>query len=146
MEPSPDDGRRFLVADLGVARLGFDLARITEVLPLTRTARVPWAPAWVHGVLNHQGRLLTVVDLARFLEVGDPRPARVAAVVDQPSLSLALAVGTVAIVEARHAVRVTELKYYLPQSDWVVEALSTPDLNFHHLDVDRVVRGIVEAF
>ncbi len=144
--PEDSDGRRFLVANLGAARLGFDLNRITEVIPLARCARVPWGPAWLTGVISHQGRLLNVVDLGAFLEVAEPTPCRVAAVVDRPALGLALAVGQVSIVDERHAVRVSELKFYLPRSDWVLEALSTPETDFHHLDVDRVVEAIVENF
>jgi chemotaxis signal transduction protein len=137
---------RFLVVDLGSVHFGFDLEMATEVLTLPRCARVPWGPSWVRGVFNHQGRLYTVADLARFLEVIDPAEPEKVVLVDRSDLNLALAVRGVAVVEARHAVRITEVKHFMPHAAWITESLSTPTLDFQHLDLRRVTDGIEEAF
>jgi chemotaxis signal transduction protein len=109
-------------------------------------ARVPWAPAWVAGVMNHQGRLLTLIDLGRFLEISECVAPAVAIVVDRIDLNLALCVADVAIVESIDAVRVAQVKQFLPQASWITEALSTPELEFQHLDLLRVIDAISEAF
>ncbi len=137
---------RFLVASLGAVQVGFDVSHVTEVLPLNAVARVPWAPRWVTGVMNHQGRLLTLVDLGRFLELAETPAPAVAVVIDRADVSLALCVAEVAIVEAREAVRIGQIKQFLPQAAWITEALSTPGLEFQHLDVERVLDGIEGAF
>ncbi len=137
---------RYVVADLGPARFGFDVSLVTEVLPLARIARVPWGPHWVHGVMNHQGRLLTLVDLGQFLELADSAPPNLVAVVDRADLNLGLCVAGVEIVEARNAVKVSQIKQFLPHASWILEALSTAELEFQHLDLRRVIDGIEEAF
>lgn len=137
---------RFLVVDLGSVHFGFDLEQALEVHNLPRCARVPWGPAWVRGVFNHQGRLFTVVDLARFLEVVDPAEPERVVLIDRPDLNVALAVRSVAVVESRHAVRITEVKHFMPHAAWITESLSTPNLDFQHLDLRRVIDGIEEAF
>lgn len=137
---------RFLVVDLGSVHFGFDLELTTEVLVLSRCARVPWAPPWVHGVINHHGQLFTVVDLARFLEVPDAAEPEKVVLVDRPDLNLGLAVRGVEVVESRHAVRITEVKHFMPHAAWITESLSTPTLDFQHLDLRRVVDGIEESF
>lgn len=149
---------RFLVAAFGPTghqavagaaaplHCGFDVSLVTEVLPMTAVARVPWAPPWLAGVMNHQGRLLTLVDLGRFLGLNEATAPTVAMVVDRADLNLALCVCEVAIVEARDAVRVGQLKQFLPHASWITEALSTPGLDFQHLDLARVIDGIEEAF
>ena len=140
---------RYLVADVGVVHLGFDVELVSEVLPLSGVARVPWAPRWVYGVMNHQGRLLTLVHLARFLELGEAAEVQdrgVAVVVDRPDLNLGLCVGSVAIVEARDAVKVSQIKQFLTQASWITESLSTPALEFQNLDLRRVIDAIEEAF
>ena len=137
---------RFLVAALGPVHCGFDVSLVTEVLPMTAVARVPWAPPCLVGVMTHQGRLLTLVDLARFLGLSEAAAPTVAIVVDRPDLNVALCVREVAIVEARAAVRVGQVKQFLPQASWITEALSTPGLDFQHLDLARVIDAIEGSF
>ena len=142
----PSDQRRFLVADLGACRLGMDAQACVEVVPLPRCTRVPWAPAWVRGVLYKGGRLYTVVDLGRFLEVPGTTPPRVALLLDRDDVNLAFAAAGVAVVEGRTTVRVSELKLFVPRTEWILESLSTPDTSFQHLDLPAVVEGMVQAF
>jgi len=137
---------RFLVASLGAVQVGFDVSHVTEVLPLNAVARVPWAPCWVSGVMNHQGRVLTLIDLGRFLELADTPAPTVAILIDRADVNLALCVAEVAIVEARDAVRIGQIKQFLPQAALITEALSTPGLEFQHLDIERVLDGIEGAF
>jgi chemotaxis signal transduction protein len=148
-------GDQFLVMNLGgppgpraepPIRFGFGVELVTEVLPLPNPVRVPWAPKWVIGVMNHHGRLVTVVDLARFLELpGDDAP-RIVVLVDRPDVNIGFAVSTVSVVDTRDAVEQSAPKQYLAHADWVVGALSTPELDFQKLDLPRVVEGVEAAF
>lgn len=148
-------GDQFLVMNLGgppgprtepPIRFGFGVELVTEVLPLPTPVRVPWSPKWVIGVMNHHGRLVTVVDLARFLELpGDDAP-RIVILVDRPDVNIGFAVSTVSVVDTRDAVEQRAPKQYLAHADWVVGALSTPELDFQQLDLPRVVEGVEAAF
>ena len=136
---------RFLVVETGPLALGLDAANTPEILPLGACARVPWAPPWVRGVVDHHGRLVTMVDLARFLGLDGAQP-RVAVHLDRVDLPLAFCVSAAHLVEARDAVRMQNIEHRLPQAGWVIEALSTPSLTFERLDLDRVLAALEAAF
>ena len=136
---------RFLVVETGPLALGLDAANTPEILPLGDCARVPWAPPWVRGVVDHHGRLVTMVDLAQFLGLDGAQP-RVAVHLDRVDLPLAFCVSAAHLVEARDAVRMHTIEHRLPQAGWVIEALSTPSLTFERLDLDRVLAALEAAF
>ena len=56
-----------LAFTLGSERYGFALAALAGVLPLTRWTPVPGAPPELLGVINHRGRICSVLDLACLL-------------------------------------------------------------------------------
>lgn len=137
---------RFLVCDLGPTRLGFPVEAVSEVLRSDGLARVPWSHDWVAGVLNHQGRMYTVVDLGRFAAVPESAEPKVCVLLDHEELAIAFAVAGVEVVEARAAVQVSDLRFFLPDATWIVESLQTPDLEFHRVELSRVVDAVERAF
>ncbi len=143
--PAPG-AQRFVVADLGGARFGLEVQRVREVFPLPACARVPHAPSWVLGAIVRGGRLLTIVDLARFFELPDPAQPTVCVHLDDAELSLAWAVAGVEVVEERHTVRSADPRVSLPDPGFVTASLLTPRFDFHRLDVPRVLAGVRETF
>ncbi|MCA9561097.1 MAG: chemotaxis protein CheW, partial [Myxococcales bacterium] len=114
------------------------------VFPLPPCARVPRAPKWLRGALLRQGSLVAVVDLGAFFERADSAQPQVCILIDDPELHVALAVAAVKVVEGRDTVRASEVKDYLPDPDWITESLSTPQFDFHRLDIGRVLAGLGE--
>lgn len=53
---------------------GLDVARVLRVIEPTAVAPVPLAPKVVRGIINHHGRIVTVVDPAPILGMEDQRP------------------------------------------------------------------------
>jgi len=47
------------------ATYAVDAAYVVEVVPFTESTPVPWVPPAVLGVINHRGRIIPVVDVAR---------------------------------------------------------------------------------
>ena len=45
------------------ARYAVDMASVAEVVPVPVLTRVPRGPAWLSGVVNWRGRVLSVIDL-----------------------------------------------------------------------------------
>ncbi len=83
---SPDDvgahvapretGTRHLVVRTADIRLAVPLESVRDVMrPLPLTA-LPGTPDWVAGVANVRGDIVTVIDLAAFLELGEPAARR----------------------------------------------------------------------
>ena len=63
--PAPDEGGRQLLLFRAGGRLyGCDIATVREIIPFRRCTRLPGAPAYVCGLTNLRGNVVTVVDLA----------------------------------------------------------------------------------
>lgn len=61
--PEPSEFR-FLLFGVAGRLCACDLASVREIVPARATTRLPGAPAWVCGLINLRGTLLTVVNLA----------------------------------------------------------------------------------
>ncbi|WP_293777300.1 chemotaxis protein CheW [uncultured Oxalicibacterium sp.] len=61
----------FLLFRIGEDRYALDAAQIDIVLPLAPCKQIPGAPAWVAGLLVHQGRHVPVIDIS-MLATGIP--------------------------------------------------------------------------
>ncbi|MEX2181977.1 MAG: chemotaxis protein CheW [Gemmatimonadaceae bacterium] len=57
------EGRRYLLARAADQRVAFPLDAVREIIPPRVLTRLPGAGAWVLGLLNLRGLVLTVVDL-----------------------------------------------------------------------------------
>lgn len=54
---------RYLLVEVGGQRFAWELAQVREILPARNVTRLPGSPAWVLGLLNLRGAVLTVTDL-----------------------------------------------------------------------------------
>jgi len=66
---------RHVVFRIGSERYGLPLASVREVVPPATMSLVPRAPAAVRGIMNLRGRVVTVVELARLLDLPPDSPA-----------------------------------------------------------------------
>ena len=66
--PAPAAAMRALLFALGEQVYGCDITMVREIIPQRRTTRLPGAPAFVCGLINLRGTIVTVLDLARRLE------------------------------------------------------------------------------
>lgn len=60
--------RPALLFRVGTTVYGCDVDLVREVVPNRRTTRIPGAPAFVRGLLNVRGNVLTVLDVGMRLE------------------------------------------------------------------------------
>lgn len=58
---------RVLLFALGDQTYGCDIATVREIIPQRRATRLPGAPAFVCGLINLRGTIVTVLDLGRRL-------------------------------------------------------------------------------
>ncbi|MGH7653370.1 MAG: chemotaxis protein CheW [Gemmatimonadaceae bacterium] len=56
--------RRFLLFGVAGRLCACDLEAVREIVAMRPATRLPGAPAWVRGLINLRGTLVTVVDLA----------------------------------------------------------------------------------
>ena len=71
--PEPLSGTSGLVVQVAGNRWAIPLAGVIEVLREARLIRVPGGVPAVRGMVNHRGRIVTVADAVRALDLpGDP--------------------------------------------------------------------------
>jgi chemotaxis signal transduction protein len=99
-QPPREDRDRTLIFRLGKQRFGLPLAMVVEVFELASPlSPVPGAPPWIGGMLNHHGRVIPVLRMSRFMEVGATDSAGQIILVDLSGESLGLAVDQIESLE-----------------------------------------------
>lgn len=63
----PADEWSGVTFSLGGSRLACNIDRIAEILPCPQSTPVPGAKAWIVGLANVRGELLTLIDMGRYL-------------------------------------------------------------------------------
>lgn len=59
---------RTLLFRVGSGTYGCDISTVREIVPFRRATRLPGAPAYVHGLINLRGTIVTVLDLGTRLD------------------------------------------------------------------------------
>jgi len=62
----------WIAASIGGARYLFPLVQSGEIVPTATISNVPYTKDWFLGVINFRGRIYGVVDLAAYIEFGNP--------------------------------------------------------------------------
>lgn len=106
---------QLVVVRMGRSLYGFDVATISDIRPVSQITRVPRLPAWVAGVVNIRGRILSVVDLNRYLGLPeDDKNSKASSerlhqiVVETPKMEIALLVNEVLEVRSFSATDIQE--------------------------------------
>jgi purine-binding chemotaxis protein CheW len=68
---SPTDARTLLFR-VGERVFGCDIEAVREIIPYRRATRLPGAPAYVQGLINLRGTIVTMLDLGRRLDAERP--------------------------------------------------------------------------
>jgi len=82
--------QQLLVFNLQGGRYALDLRDIAEVLDTPATFPVPWAPCTIKGAMNFHGSLVSVFDLAEFMNLGTTGAEGVVLVIDKRIANIAL--------------------------------------------------------
>jgi purine-binding chemotaxis protein CheW len=87
-----DGTQRLIIFRVQGKRYAIDLRDVAEVLDPPETFPVPWAPSPLTGAMNFHGSLVTLLDLAAFMDVGSQDRAGSILVLDKGIANLALRV------------------------------------------------------
>jgi purine-binding chemotaxis protein CheW len=85
-----DGLQRFLLFNVEGRGYAFPLQDIAEVLDHPALFPVPWTPHIIKGAINFHGSLVSVLDLAAFMNLGAAKPEGVVLVLDKRIANLAL--------------------------------------------------------
>jgi chemotaxis signal transduction protein len=70
-----EDHEEFVAFSLGETRCVVPIRNVIEIGRIPDAVGVPNAPAWLHGLGNLRGQVLSLIDLRAFLGIGRVRPA-----------------------------------------------------------------------
>jgi purine-binding chemotaxis protein CheW len=85
-----DSLQQLLVFNMQGNRYALDLRDIAEVLDPPETYPAPWAPRAIKGAMNFHGSLVSVLDLAEFMNLGAAGSGGVVLVIDKRVANIAL--------------------------------------------------------
>ncbi len=85
-----DSMQRLLIFNVQGNRYALDIQEVAEVLDPPATFPVPWAPGCFKGAMNYHGSLVSVLDLAAFMNSGTAPPFGSILVLDKRIANLAL--------------------------------------------------------
>src|SRR4030067_3342870 len=60
--------QQVMTFQIGNEFYGIDIAKVSEIVEFTQLTPLPKAPVWVNGILNHHGRIATVLNLSTFFD------------------------------------------------------------------------------
>ncbi len=125
---SEDQGQQIdlVVIRLGRELYGLEAQYIFRIRPATQIAYVPRVPAWITGIANERGRILSVLDLRSYLgleemEVDEEELAtqRYLVVVETPEMELSLLADEVLDIQTlpiSHVQQVTDTVRGIPKA------------------------------
>lgn len=61
--------RQIIAFSLSHEAFGIDIVRVQRIAPPETITRVPRAPAFISGIMNMAGRIITLIDLAQILHL-----------------------------------------------------------------------------
>ncbi len=94
VKPGQGQTYRYSTFILSDKIFGFEILSVKEVLPLPKLTRIPNVSAYIHGVFNLRGNIMSLMDLRYFLGL-EPKPfdpADMVLVLENKNIRIAVAV------------------------------------------------------
>ena len=126
---------------LGREWVAFAADAVLEIFPSGRPVRVPRTPPWVRGVVQRDGRMVTIVDLASFCGMAPVDPLDVCVRVGVPGIAVAFGFERVAHLDAVDGTPVPIIELPL-DATWVEESLQIGPRTVHWLDPVPLVAAL----
>jgi purine-binding chemotaxis protein CheW len=130
---------------MGALSYGIEISHIDETVRRPEITRVPGLPGWVMGVCNAHGEIISVVDLAAFLELS-PQVARQAEymlVTHADDQRIGLVVDDVEIIYTLPAEQIVSPPFKVDPNmvNYLQGAIERGDGFIRILDCDRLLLG-----
>ena len=99
------EGERFLSFSLGQEDYAIPLLEVREVIAITDTTTVPYAPPYFLGIMNLRGQVISVIDLRKKFAIKPKEAAETAIIIcDLGAISLGVVVDSVnAVLSAQQS-------------------------------------------
>lgn len=129
----------------GEENYGLDITQIREIVEFIPLTPAPKAPSWVEGILNHHGRVVTVLSLSSFFDLpsrGEHALKRIA-VLDDPSSDIGILLENTLEVISEWETMAEGLGYSeLLKSRYVGKILSFKGRVINVIDTEKLVADL----
>lgn len=129
------DGRRLLIFTMNGDKYALELEQVAEIMEAPTLSPIPRAPLHFTGAMNFHGGIVPIVDLARFLDLGDTSHGGRVLVLDRGIGNLALLVERVEGIFPGDMV----LEEHPPDMEMAAKILQLPDGEIRLLSPEKIV-------
>ena len=137
--------QQVMTFQIGNEFYGIDIAKVSEIVEFTQLTPLPKAPVWVNGILNHHGRIATVLNLSTFFDFTPPRESnlRRIAVIDSSSMDIGILLeGHLEVVSEWEIKTEISADPEFLKSKYVANVLVSKGRVVNLLDTDRLIADL----
>lgn len=138
-----------LVFRVGDARYGINVAKVREMIPKPETVHVPYAAPAVEGTFRLRDRIMTLINLRRYLEAGESEAdagarQQLIVVIEFNQLQCGVLVDAVDTIHRMHWKEIEPPSRFLEAMDAPVTGIAKPgDEIVMILDFERIVAEVL---
>lgn len=137
--------QQVMTFQIGNEFYGIDIAKVSEIVEFTQLTPLPKAPVWVNGILNHHGRIATVLNLSTFFDLTPSREnnLRRIAVLDNPSMDIGVLLeGHLEVISEWEVKTEISADPEFLKSKYVANVLVSKGRVVNLLDTDRLIADL----
>jgi purine-binding chemotaxis protein CheW len=141
--------RQIIAFTLSHEVFGIDIARVQRIAPPETVTRVPRAPAFISGIMNMAGRIITLIDLAHILHLkkGDESGQQII-ILNHEDMNIGFVTGQVAdvIMTDDESLNREIVRIGAQEENFVSAILNTGDRIINVLNVEKLFDFIKKSF
>ncbi len=127
---------------------GLNIGNVERIAYLESIIHVPRAPSFIVGIMNMAGRIITLVDLSKILELEERGNFEQVIILEREAINIGLLTGLVTDVITIDEESKTDSVIMLDAKDkgFVSAVINTGDIIVNLLDVDKLFDFISKSF
>ena len=141
--------QQVMIFQMGEENYGLTISQIREIVELTPLTPVPKTPTWVEGILNHHGRVVTVLNLSSFFDLPslEGNILNRIAVLDARSADIGVLLGTTLEVISQWEASAEGLKdTEFVRGKYISKVLSSKGRVINLIDIEKLVSDLDNYF
>jgi purine-binding chemotaxis protein CheW len=141
--------RQIIAFTLSHEVFGIDIARVRRIAPPETVTPVPRAPAFISGIMNMAGRIITLIDLAQILSLkkGDEAGQQII-ILNHEDMNIGFITGQVAdvIMTNDESLNKEIVRISAQEENFVSAILNTGDRIINVLNIEKLFDFIKKSF
>ena len=147
-EEKGPSGEQIISFELAKEVFGLNIGNVERIAYLESITHVPRAPSFIIGIMNMAGRIITLLDLSKILELEGRGDFEQVIILENENMNIGLLTGLVTDVITIDEKSKTDSVIMLDFKDkgFISAVINTGDIIINLLDVDKLVDFIGNSF